>query len=358
MIPDSFQLVPAQRSAERLMVQGPLRAAGGNLTKKVKKTSLQNPARFDTNFSLLPLIRLPGRFLGMLSAWGCLTNTKTIEQNFMIKTALRLSYCSGAVIAFLLVGSPANAQNPTNIVQLSLTTASSLLMQTGQTMILSLSTNLLGAVFPPTSGVAQYQWLKNGVLIDGETSTSYTNFSVSMDDAGTYSVLVSGNFNRAESEPVNVSVFFLFTNHSNGGVLTSPIQSYTFNSTSVSCGGTQNFDHWQCYLPFNGPNTSPPSTTFPNTSNGTNLDISTCLSVNGTSLNTAVEIIKNVLSPPPPFPIVACNAAAGSGCGINSALSMCTVALQTSTRYRVAIFYVGATAQNLTTVTFTWLYHN
>jgi hypothetical protein len=41
-----------------------------------------------------------------------------------------------------------------------------------------------------------YQWMKNGVPIPGATGASYTDPSASMEDAGTYTVLVSNGYSE------------------------------------------------------------------------------------------------------------------------------------------------------------------
>jgi sugar lactone lactonase YvrE len=51
-----------------------------------------------------------------------------------------------------------------------------------------------------------YRWLKNGLVIDGATGTSYTIASPQAGDVGVYSVRVSGAGGGIDSEPANLSV--------------------------------------------------------------------------------------------------------------------------------------------------------
>ena len=51
-----------------------------------------------------------------------------------------------------------------------------------------------------------YQWLKNGVVINGATGSSYTISSAKMEDAGNYMVIVSNSVGMAVSNPATLTV--------------------------------------------------------------------------------------------------------------------------------------------------------
>jgi hypothetical protein len=237
----------------------------------------------------------------------------------------------------------------TNIAQLSFSAPVNMLVNTGQTVVISV-TNI--QTFAPTP---RYQWLKDGIIIVNATNAGYAINLTSMDDVGTYSVLVSGSFARAESAPLNLGVYFLYSTNSNGGVLGVPIGQFTIGNNTLYCSG-KSFDSYVVEYPFYGPSGNSQLPPFANTSSSTNLDISTCLTGNGPSLDTGILVTQDGTSPPTK---VACSDDAGASCGGNSGLSMVTVrGLKTGGVYRSTIYYRQSSLEGLTSVSFLWYYHN
>jgi hypothetical protein len=232
-------------------------------------------------------------------------------------------------------------------VQLGSTAARSLMVETGQTVRILASSTEIAKV-----KAAKFQWLKNDMPMEGETNDALTLTNVDISHVGSYSVHVSSPHNRAESAAVHVSVYSLFTNYSNGGTLTAPIGDFTISgNTTLPCGGT--FDRFRAYVPFDGPNRIPKSTTFPNDSQAANLDITTCTNING-SIDTGIRIQENWL----PMNPKDCND--NTACGVNALASSCTATnLQTNKTYRATIYFKSSTLDPTnTTVSFRWYYHN
>ena len=261
----------------------------------------------------------------------------------------------GTIALALLMSGAASVtgQNFTNRAQLSFSAPANMLVYTGQTVVITVS-NMQTFSPTPTNG-PQYQWLKDGTLIFGATNHDFTIPLTSMDDVGTYSVLVSGAFARAESAPLNLGVYFLYSTNSNGGVLGVPIGQFTIGSSTLYCSG-KSFDAYVVEYPFYGPNANSQLPPFANTSNSSNLDVSTCLTANGSNLDTGILVTQDGVVPPLK---VGCSDDSGGSCGSNSGLSMCTVnGLKTGKIYRTTLYYNRSTLEGLTSVNFMWYYHN
>ncbi len=237
--------------------------------------------------------------------------------------------------------------------------ANSYLVQTGATVNISIDSDLKANV-DRASGMGgfapEYQWVKNGSEIFGATKSAFAITNVSFADVGEYMLLLSGAF-PANSGPVYVSVYYLFSTNSNGGVLTAPIGDFTIGSDSA-CGGT-GFDRYKAYGLFYGPNASPQSGTFQNTSASSKLDLTTCTNANNSGLDTAIKLQGNWLG----MPEVACNND-DPNCAIGSLLSTVTnFVLSTNSgsntnSYRATVYFKKATLGTSNTVTFRWYYHN
>ncbi len=272
---------------------------------------------------------------------------KMTNQNIML--------CVFTVASGLVCG-VSRAASAEVTVQLGSTAAQSLIVQTGQTVVISASSKEMANVaHAPTNGASKYEWVKDGILVPEAkgTNQNLTLTNVGFDDVATYSVFISGEHSRAESAPVHLSVYSLFYTNSNGGVLTAPIGDFSISSgTTLPCGGT--FDRFKAYYPFDGPNTSPPSSIFPNTSNSTNLDLTTCTNINSTTLDTGIRIQENWL----PMNQKACDDDDGS-CSFNVKLSTTTASgLLNNKTYRTTIYFNSATLGTNTTITYRWYYHN
>lgn len=239
------------------------------------------------------------------------------------------------------------------VVELGTTATSDLMVEKGQRVVLSARSQDIAGILPDTSKTAapRYQWTKDGFTMENALESTLVLTDVSAKDAATYTIFVSGAHGRAESAPVHLSVYTLETNHSNGGTLTVPIGAFNTSSQQVSCSA-KTFDRWKAYVPFDGPYTSPQSSTFPNTSQSTNLVISTISTANATSLDTAVKVQNNFL----PTTQVACSDDVSSSCG--PYLSCSTNAMATGKTYRATIYFKNATLGGQTTVTFSWNYQN
>src|SRR5438552_18090807 len=109
--------------------------------------------------------------------------------------------------AYTLVGalllSVCNVTANTNdvTVQLGPGAPTSLLVHTGQTVVITL-TNMPTFPVPPDNGPV-YQWFQNDTPIDSATNSSFTIFSASMADAATYYAFVNGRSGTPQSAPLN-----------------------------------------------------------------------------------------------------------------------------------------------------------
>jgi len=221
----------------------------------------------------------------------------------------------------------------------------SMIVETGTTVTLAASTNLLPNIANP-----RFRWLKDEYEVYGKTNSTYAINNASLSDAAEYTVIVYATGISAEAEPFYLSVYMPVTN-SNGGVMATPVGDFTGGGPyNPSCGGS--FDRYKTYFPFDGPYTSPASPTYPNTSNSPNLNVTTCTNVNGATLDTAIRIQDN-------FGTGTERACSNDYCSLeNTKLSGATFnALQTNKTYRVTIYFKGSTLGSLTTVTFLWLYY-
>ncbi len=222
----------------------------------------------------------------------------------------------------------------------------SVIVQTGTRVTLSATPNQLLKV--PN---AQFRWLKDEVEISEQTDSTYTISSAALSDAAEYTVVVYKTGISAEAAPLFLSVYQPVTN-SNGGVMATPVGDFSSGSGYTLSCGTGTFDRYKTYFPFDGPNMSPASPTYPNTSNSTNLNVTTCTNLNGT-LDTGIKIQDN-------WGTLTQRACADNNCGLaNTNLSSATCpGLVTGKTSRVTIYYKSATVGTNTTVTFKWLYYN
>ena len=149
---------------------------------------------------------------------------------------------------------------------------------------------------PFTEEPLTYQWQINGSNIVGATDYNYSVTNAQSADVATYTVVVKGStamgFGETNSAPAHVSLIYTNVLSGNGGTVESPIGLFT---TSGTCSGTS-FDKYHVFVPFDGPNITPPlvpSATWPNPSNLPKLTIDTFVSSNGATLDTAVQIAQN-----------------------------------------------------------------
>jgi hypothetical protein len=208
----------------------------------------------------------------------------------------------------------------------------------------------------------RFQWRKNTEDIPEATRPELTFKSISFKDVASYRLVYWG---RAEGEggpvqvgpegetaPVHVGVFIEKTINPTSGTVSYPLGAFGQPPTggNVICGKT--FDRWKAYEPFDGPNCNPPSTNYPNPNQHVNFVVDTCSAENGTTIDTAIQVVGN-FSPPPMF----CNDNAGSPCPGNTRLSRTsTITLQSTKTYRVGIYYISTTVGTATSVTFNYRY--
>ncbi len=262
-----------------------------------------------------------------------------------------------SALTFLLGTYLGHSAAPTTTVDVGSTATQDLMIESGQTVVLSAKKQDIARIPSDKILANRYHWAKNGFLITHATNETYALTNVSTNDAATYTLFVSGAHGQAQSAPVHLSVYTLNTNQSNGGTLTVPIGAFTFSSQQVSCS-PKTFNYYKAYVPFDGPNMTPPSPTFPNTSQSSKLVISTCSTANSSTLDTAVKVQQNWMIPPNPPLQVACSDDASAACGPNPLLSICTNNLLAGKTYRMTLYYIGSTLGNNTTVTFSWNYQN
>jgi hypothetical protein len=251
----------------------------------------------------------------------------------------------------LLSGSRVSANTNNITVQLGPAAPASLLVSTGQTVVIML-TNMPSFPSPPDFGPV-YQWFQNDYPIDSATNSSYTIYSAGLADAATYYAFVNGQSGTAQSAPLNLGVYFQYHTNSNGGSLAYPIGNFSFKYQQLPCSPKQ-FDYYYNvpYL-FYGSNVTSQSGPFTNSSNRL-LDLSTCVSANGSTLDTGIVLKMNG----PPFTTAGCSDDAGAACASDSSLSMFTATLNASTAYRFTIFCNTNALNGLTNITFSWFFHN
>ena len=233
------------------------------------------------------------------------------------------------------------------------------LVRTGATVTLSLDARVLKKIKADAKKSKSklpltFQWQINGQNIYGATNYIYAITNVSFSDVASYTLVLSGPV-EDQSPPTHLSVYSLFESNSNGGCLGVPIGQFSSGNNTVC--GAPSFDRYKVYFPFYGPNASPQSGTFQNTSGSANLDLTTCTNVNGTTMDTAIKLQGNWSGTPE----IVCNNDAS--CTNNSLLSFCTASLSpnsgsNSNSYRATIYFKSGTLGNNTNVTFQWYYHN
>jgi len=208
----------------------------------------------------------------------------------------------------------------------------------------------------PTTNV-YYQWRFNNVDIAGANTSSYTIPSVDFINVGAYDVLVWGSPTNT-SKPAYLSVYTLTSG--SGGTLATPIGAYSSQSFTCPSGGT--FNKGFCVTNnqgtpafFYGPNASPQSDPFQNTSRSPTLTVDTFSTDNGTA-DTGIRIQNNWV----PLATACCNDNATGG--TDSKQSQCTITLSQNTgsyqnSYRLVLFYKDPPPPTSGRLTFNWLYH-
>jgi hypothetical protein len=177
-------------------------------------------------------------------------------------------------------------------------------------------------VGPPSTNAITYQWRKNGSVIVGATSSTFSIASAQFTDVGTYDVVVTGS--TLTSNPAFLSVYSL---SANGGTLSAAIDSFVTGSPSCASG----FNKYYSFYPTNSPfGFVPPTGT-------TKLGVDTFDTRNGT-FDTAVEVFKR-----PSLSSVCCNDnAATVPPGFSALLSQCTNVTTVSTyNYRFGLYVKG-----------------
>lgn len=257
-----------------------------------------------------------------------------------------------AMLGLSLVLTGAESGGAKGSVQVTLSVFPSAMVITGKTVVISIDEKELAklqAASKTSDLPLHFRWRKNGQAIPGATKSTYTLANVSIADAASYTLLLTGS-TEAETAPVHLSVYFHHSTNSNGGTMRTPIGDF-INQNNTICGAT-GWTKYKVYLPFDGPFKTPPvSVDYPNTSNGSKLTFDTC-SVDNGSIDTAVRVREN-------FGLMTelcCNN--DTNCGLsNATLSKCaSVSLQTDKNYRVTIYLKNVGTQP--NVTFNWLYDN
>jgi hypothetical protein len=196
-----------------------------------------------------------------------------------------------------------------------------------------------------------FQWHKDGQPIAGATKKTYTVAKADKSSVGIYTVKATREDTSKEQKTATYSISTLATNAGGPGqgTLTVPIGDFT--SGSMSCCGVTGFDRYRVYVPFDGPNVSTPSASFPNPLNKPKLTVDT-LTGNNTTLNTCVMIRQNFS----PYTTIACNDDYPTPPG--NKLSAATATLATGKQYRSTICYKNSTLGGATTVIWNYLYHD
>jgi hypothetical protein len=195
-----------------------------------------------------------------------------------------------------------------------------------------------------------FQWRKDGKDIQGATNAVMVFSAIDFGDVASYTLAYWGA-KGGESAPVHVSVFQEATTNPTIGAVSYPLGAFGTPPPggNVICGKT--FDKWKAFEPFDGPNVSPASPSYPNPNNHTKLTIDTCASGNGPTLDTGIQIVGN-WAPPPTW----CNDNATCSGLSNPLLSSRTITMQSGKTYRVGIYWKSGTQGNITTVTFNYTY--
>jgi hypothetical protein len=236
--------------------------------------------------------------------------------------------------------------------------SSSYLIEVGTTLQISPDSVLKSTANKGYPKGQYYQWQKDGVEIAGATNSSYVKTNVSFADVGEYVLVFTGAY-PGKSGPIYVSVYSLFSQHSNGGALSTPIGDFTTSSSTV-CAAT-GFDKYKVYFPFYGPNANPQSGTYQNTSMSPLLDLTTCTNANKPTLDTAIKIQGNWLG----MPELACtndDASCTNGTLLttltNFSLSTNPGPISNTNSYRATVYFKSSTLGGNTNVTLRWYYHN
>ena len=203
---------------------------------------------------------------------------------------------------------------------------------------------------------SRHYWMKDGEVSLGSGDLVLSNVTAAA--AGEYTAVYTGAVHVATA-PVYVSVVSYFTNQSNGGALVVPVGNFSSQAGARVCDNGEssvNMNRFVVYWPFDGANSTNASPDFPNTSNETNLLVSTCTNANPSQLDTAVQILENFGG----CRVIACDDDSPPICNDGSKLSSCVaIGLTNSAQYRVSIYYKTQTAPaGLKTVTFRWKYSN
>jgi hypothetical protein len=135
---------------------------------------------------------------------------------------------------------------------------------------------------PPTNAIA-YQWKKNGTMIAGAIANVFTIPVTSTNDAGMYSVTLSGSL-TLESLAAPLAVTFTnLAGNSGGGYF--PVNQPAAGP-SACCSG---FDRMvPAFRPFDGPHVATASVLYPNPTHSATLIIDTL--ANPTTWDTCLEV--------------------------------------------------------------------
>jgi hypothetical protein len=260
----------------------------------------------------------------------------------------------------LITAVSAAAASPDITIYMSSSTSRDIMCETGKVVRLVVSdaeASRLAPNFPP-NGAPRIQWIKNGIPLDSGTNQLDLYISnVSFADVGSYSVFINGASTRAESEPVHLNVYSLCYSNSNGGAAGLALGSFSIGANSV-CGDT-GFDSWKVNFPFYGPNASPQSGPFTNSSASSNLDLTTCTNLNG-AVDTAIKVQENWLGTRQ----VGCNNDDGNctNCSLHSSCTVTNLSAlsgSVSNSYRVTVYFKRSTLDTTnTTIYLRWYYHN
>lgn len=223
----------------------------------------------------------------------------TIVLNNKVDTFLTLSpFGVTDTASYTLVASDSLSTTISQAAYLSLTPATAITSQPQNTNV-NIGDNTQISVIANGSNLS-YQWYKNSVLINGANNAALSINNATTNDAGNYSVVVTGDCGSVTSNTVTLTINYLQINTQPNGTSLCPTGTYTL-SVSASGSGTISYKWRKDGNDINGANQS---TYTINNATSSDAGTYTCIVSNGwgsLTTNDAIITVKqatNILIQP------------------------------------------------------------